>query len=343
MSLNDRIKSAFWRIEDEGYEELHRVSIKPFEHFPANFADDRVNESVKHHNEKWFHNELVVKARNATVEPQYGYAVDGLRTIIGASIRTRSHLPSPIPMVKANFLGKRRNLKKAILFDGSMGINYFHFLSDVLHKIYLLEKFTELDCPILVGRAVWSKPFFRFISKEPAFAKLDWQPIDEPVFAEELFISRPMPYGKEYWLRTKSMFIGADAGPREKKAIFVNRQGTRHITNFDAIQEILVRFGVGIVDPGGYNVKEQALLFNSASHVIGIHGAGMTNVAFCDAQKTKVLELCSNNRIGTQYYWLCQALGINWDMMLGGQARNDQSFELNPKEFEARLAEFLAN
>jgi capsular polysaccharide biosynthesis protein len=343
--LNEFIKSVFWSIQDDGCQPLHHLSIKPFETEKLNFQDQRVADAVRFHNEKWFHNELVIKAHNATVEPQYCYAVDGLRTIIGGSIRTRSNLPSPVPMLKARLLRHRKNLKKAILFDGSMGINYFHFLSDVLHKMYLLEEYTAIDCPILVGKAVWSKPFFQYFIKDTALNRFDWQPVTEPVKSDELWIARPLPYRTEFWQKTKQLFIQDDHRLPDFKAIFVNRSslGTRHISNFDVLKPILENLRASIIDPGSMNVREQAELFNSATHVIGIHGAGMTNVAFSNHQNVKVLELCSNNRIGTQYYWLCTALGINWEMMLGSEAESDQSFELDVESFEKRLAEFLAS
>lgn len=341
MSLNERIKSAFWNIRDDGFEELHRMEVKPFEFSPTNFTDERVNAAVKYHNEKWYHNEMVVKAQNAIVEPQYGYAVDGLNTIIGASIRTRNNLPSPVPMLKAKFLGKKSKLKRAILFDGSMGINYFHFLSDVLHKVFLLEQFIEIDCPLLVGQSVWSKSFFQHIISQTSLTKYEWRLIENPVEVEELYISRPLPYAKEYWQRTKKLFVEANTSATEQKAIFINRTGTRQITNFQEIYAVLDKHLVELVDPGNMNMKQQAELFNSATHVIGIHGAGMTNVAFCNYENVKVLELCSNNRIGTQYYWLCQSLGITWDMMLGSEANQNQSFNLNAEEFDSRLRQLL--
>ncbi len=342
MSLNHRIKSAFWKIEDEGFDVIHRVEIKPFEHENTFFTDDRVNSAVRYHNEKWFHNEIVIKAQHATVEPGYCYAVDGLRTIIGPSIRTRNNLPSPLPMLKARLFGKKTKLKRAILFDGSMGINYFHFLSDVLHKVYLLKAFTDMNCPLLVGRQVYSKPYFQFFITQTELAGLTWLPVDLSVQVEELFIARPLPYGKKYWLKTKQLFIERDADVASIKALFINRSGTRHITNWIPIEDVLKKHSVEIVDPGTMNVRQQAELFNAASHIIGIHGAGMTNIAFCNHSKVKVLELCSSNRIGTQYYWLSQALGIDWDMMLGSEAEPDQSFELDPVTFEERLMVLLS-
>nr|MBP9151467.1 glycosyltransferase family 61 protein [Flavobacteriales bacterium] len=343
MSLNSRIKASFWKIEDKGVDVLHSVSVKPFEHLPLSFTDERVNVAVKYHNDKWFHNEIVVRMENTFVEPQYCYAINGIRTIIGISMQTRNNLPSPIPILKAHFLGQRKLLKKAIIFDGSMGVNYFHFISDVLNKIYLLEKFTKIDCPLLVSRQVYSKPFFQYFITETKLSGYDWLPIDEVVKVEELYIARPLPYGKELWLRTKALFIKKDYDLVIQKAIFINRIGTRNITNFEEIESILNKYSVEIVEPGNLNVAQQAALFNAASHIIGIHGAGMTNLVFCNHQKVKVLELCWNNRIGTQYYWLCQSLGIDWDMHLGGAANANQSFELEPEKFERRLMKFLAS
>jgi hypothetical protein len=342
MGLNERIKSAFWEIKDEGFEVVFKRSFKPFVNEPLHFRDSRVCDAVKYHNEKWFHNEIIVRAEYATVEPQYAYAVDGLSTIIGASIRTRNNLPSPIPMLKAKLLGERKKLPKAILFDGSMGGNYFHLLSDVLHKLFLLEEHTSLDCPVLVGNAVWNKTFFQYLIKETKFSKYDWQLVEQPIQAEELWIARPLPYDKKYWCRTKELFIEKDVELEARNAIFINRKGTRHITNFKEIEPILSKHNISVVDPGSMNLNEQAQLFNSATHVIGIHGAGMTNMVFTNHQKVKALELCSSNRIGTQYYWLCTALGIDWDMMLGSEANPDQSFELNPEDFEKRVVEFLS-
>lgn len=342
MSLNSRIKSLFWKIDDSNRELLHEKSVKPFENHPLNFDDERVNEAVGYHNKEWFHNQIAVKTK-ATVEPQYGYAVEGLRTIVGASIRTRKNLPSPLPILKAHLFGKREKLKKAVLFDGSMGINYFHFISDVLHKVYLLEQHTEIDCPLLVGKQVFCKPFFQFLIAETDLSKYQWIPIDKPIKVDELYVARPMPYEAEYWTRTKKLFIKDDDKSSGKKAIFVNRKGTRHITNFSAIKPVLDHFEIEEFEPGNLNVRQQAEVFNKATHIVGIHGAGMTNVMFCNYNQAKVLELCSNNRIGTQYYWLCTALGINWNMLLGGTAEPDQSFELDPAEFRKALEKLFAS
>lgn len=341
MSINERIKNAFWRIDD-GAEMVYHRAIKPFEHELINYSEPLVCEAIKHHNNQWLHTELVVKANNGTVEPQYAYAVDGLRTIIGASIRTRNNLPSPISVLKSQFLGQRSNLKKAILFDGSMGWNYMHFFSDVLHKIYLLERFTELDCPILVGPSVFDRPMMRYIRNESPLKNLEWVRLEKPVQAEELWIARPMPYEPLYFQRTKEFLISEDLRREKERAIFLNRIGTsRCILNIDEILKILSRYDIEVLATEKLTMKQQAEILNLSSRIIGIHGAAFTNLMYCNYSDTKVLELCSSNRIGTQFYWLCTALGIKWDMMLGSEADANQSFELDPNAFEKRLQEFM--
>lgn len=343
MSLNNRIKSFFWKIDDSNRGAIHSESFKPFENHPLNFEDPRVNEAVGYHNKKWDHNEIAVKVDNGLVEPQYAYVIEGLRTINGVSIRTRNNLPSPLPTLKAKLFNGCQKLDKAVVIDGSMGINYFHFLSDVLHKIYLFEEHISIDCPLLIGKQVYDKPFVQFLIKETDLRKYNWTPIEEPMLVKELYVARPLPYKKEYWAKTKQLFIQNNQPINENKALFVNRTGTRRISNFEAIKPILNEFHIEEFDPGKLNMREQAEVFNGATHVIGIHGAGLANVFFCNYERTKVLELCSNNRIGTQYYWLCTALGINWNMLLGGVAEADQSFELDPAEFRKALEKLFAS
>lgn len=339
--LNDIIKNSFWKIKDEGYEILHQRAEKPFQNEPLHYSDSRLNDAIGLHNNKWFHNELVVTAENVLVEAQYAYPIDGLRTIIGAGIRTREHLPSPVPALKSYFLGEHESYDKAILLDGSMGANYAHFLSDVLPKLFLLEDYTTLDCPILVGPTVFDKSMVQFVMNHTELKKLNWVKLTKPAKVKELFIARPMPWDDEHWSRVKALFIKEDQPQSERKALFINRTGTRTILNFDEIKKVLDKHGVEVLAPEKLDMRGQALEYNKATHVIGIHGAGMTNIFACNYKTTKVFELCSNNRIGTQFYWLATCLGMPWDMMLGSEADANQSFTLDVKEFEERLAEFL--
>lgn len=76
------------------------------------------------------------------------------------------------------------------------------------------------------------------------------------------------------------------------KRIFISRQDsqTRCIENATQVNEVFDKYGIETVNLGDLSVAEQASLMYNAELVIGVHGAGFTNLAFCQ-QGTRVLEL----------------------------------------------------
>nr|WP_294525823.1 glycosyltransferase family 61 protein [uncultured Rhodopila sp.] len=57
---------------------------------------------------------------------------------------------------------------------------------------------------------------------------------------------------------------------------------TRRMRNEDGVIAELERRGFEIIAPGLLSFSEQARLFKGADLVIGVHGAGMTNIVFCE-------------------------------------------------------------
>lgn len=70
------------------------------------------------------------------------------------------------------------------------------------------------------------------------------------------------------------------------RRIFVNRapHWPRQISNMDEISPLLARYNFKEFVPDGLSLEAQADVFSSASVVIGIMGAGMTNMVFCGAE-----------------------------------------------------------
>jgi capsular polysaccharide biosynthesis protein len=74
--------------------------------------------------------------------------------------------------------------------------------------------------------------------------------------------------------------------------LYVARTDAEHrkMRNEDALIAELVKRGFEIVVPGSLSFADQVRLFRGASLVVGPHGAGMTNIVFCEAG-TVVYEL----------------------------------------------------
>jgi capsular polysaccharide biosynthesis protein len=95
--------------------------------------------------------------------------------------------------------------------------------------------------------------------------------------------------------------------------LYVSRfdSSSRRMTNERLLCEELSNLDVRVICPGSLAVDEQISLFSSAAAVIGPHGAGLANVAFC-RPGTIVYEIMSTERLNRCYAILCQSLGLEY-------------------------------
>src|SRR5690606_5188706 len=95
-------------------------------------------------------------------------------------------------------------------------------------------------------------------------------------------------------------------------------------------------------------LMEQIEAFRDIKCLIGIHGAGLTNMIFCK-QKLKVLEIFPPNNIPPHYYWLATNWGFEYNAIMGesnGKIENvpmtiKADFHLEPQNFENAMASIV--
>lgn len=295
---------------------------KPFKDLIPNFLEERINQAFLNDNNKWMHSEFISYYQGRIiVEPDYGYCIKGTRTVLSDSVFYPGLKPS-LPCFWASFFKNKPNIKSAILFDGKVGLNYFHFFSDVLHKLWLIEKFPALkSIPLIVSEEVFNKKFFQFFYSLPEIRNYNWlvQKKGEYISLKEVYLLHPMPYAAEYFKKTKKLVLG-ETIVLPGRRVFLNRseKSGRNLANFDEILPILNKYGFEVIDTDGMELIEQATIFAQAKHLIAIHGAGNTNILFSD-KKLRFLEIMPTNRLACQYFWLANALGIEYyDVITGG-------------------------
>jgi capsular polysaccharide biosynthesis protein len=92
--------------------------------------------------------------------------------------------------------------------------------------------------------------------------------------------------------------LGAGIGPMEgaPERLYVARLDSpnRVLRNEAEVTDALERNGFVTLVPGFHSLRDQIALFKSAQVVVGAHGAGLTNLAFC-RPGTTVLELIQSN------------------------------------------------
>jgi hypothetical protein len=133
-----------------------------------------------------------------------------------------------------------------------------------------------------------------------------------------------------------------------RRRMYFPRHGKRGLANEAEVEKELVNFGFEAFEPAGKTDLQLALA--DVSHVVGIHGAAMTNLVFCQPG-TKVLELLPTDMPWRHFYSLCSSGGMPYGVLMGrslrqrrslASAATDAPFDVPVDELRAALAELLA-
>ena len=115
---------------------------------------------------------------------------------------------------------------------------------------------------------------------------------------------------------------------------------TRAVVNEKSIIGELQKYGFQMVNLGDYSICEQATLFSQANTVIGVHGAGLTNITYCQPG-TKVLEIYGDYT-NSCFWIISQLIGLDHYIHQVSAAYPEQNDDSVPrprtKTAEARIA-----
>lgn len=219
------------------------------------------------------------------------------------------HLPPPIPL----------DGPVALLPLGA--VNYFHWMVDILPALDLLRRsgVLEKDIPLLV-HGYQGKPFqVQSLAALgiPTERLLSFEQVGgSHVQAQNLIVpSLAGPVGcltpRGWQVLQQLAPLGQAAGlPRR---IYISRRAARwrRVINEAEVLEALRPWGFVSVQLEALSPGEQIALMQRAEAVIGIHGAGLTNLAFCQPG-TVVIEIFPTNAVLPYFWSLAQVVGLNY-------------------------------
>jgi len=171
--------------------------------------------------------------------------------------------------------------------------SYYHLLTDLLAHLIDSPKH-----PVLVPKFI-PVEFVKFLTESGFEVKV----LPPEIFRiEKLFIPemKTPNWNKKKVKKVKTFFN--NIYPHEtppfyhnsifKKKIYISRKLAvkRHLTNEEEFLPILEKHNFLKIYLEQLSIKEQVELFRTASHVIGAHGAGLTNVLFAPSN-LKILEI----------------------------------------------------
>lgn len=98
--------------------------------------------------------------------------------------------------------------------------------------------------------------------------------------------------------------------PKPKLMVLREDAFSRKIVNINEVKNVLTEFGYQSYNPSHFELQDQVKTFNTASHVIGVHGAALANMIWTQ-NSTKLLELMPIKHQDLGYRGICGSKGIN--------------------------------
>lgn len=212
---------------------------------------------------------------------------------------------------------------EGILVTDQWSRNYFHWVTDGVPKIVLLQQ--KLPKPeFLIQEMFYSRPFIRESlellgvnfkilpdNQISTVARLGLvsplHPTGSPKSAHMTAVREKMVPAARKGITVTSSFddgpvrIWVSRGRLAKRSLRVEKQ----------LIPTLRELGFEIVEPHTFSLAEQVNLFSRASIVAGVHGAGLTNMIFAQSG-CRVLEVRPSGSRNNCYFALADSLGFQY-------------------------------
>lgn len=230
--------------------------------------------------------------------------------------RTRSRVKF---LVTNHLLRKRRRFEQDALWltdDWSLG--YFHWLSDVLSKLYAMRDRIN-DFVLLLPAQYQSAPFVEASLNAFEVNKIEFIQPNEVLTVDRLTIATPIaPSGhfREDVIKGVRRVLleryGAKQRPARRLYLSRSRAPKRRVVNEVEVLALMRELGFEIVFAEDLTFSEQVNLASTANLLVSNHGAGLTNMLFLP-EGANVLELRHrNDAVNNCYFTLASALGLNY-------------------------------
>jgi capsular polysaccharide biosynthesis protein len=212
----------------------------------------------------------------------------------------------------------------------AMGANtYFHWMIDVLPRIDLLRRsgipLNQIDYFIVNGvhlpfqqetLDIFGIPKEKAIDGTNEYPHIKADMLVVPSFPRH----RTCNIGKWAFdfLREEILSTAIPTKSEQTERIYINRSkaNRRKVTNEAEVIDFLSKRGFKNIALESISVTEQARLLSAAECVIAPHGAGLTNVMFCNVG-TKVIEIFSPNYVSISYWNISNQVGLDYYYLFG--------------------------
>ena len=303
--------------------------------------------------QNWTQDEyLLVYKEECVIEPRAGWALSADNKLIYPSLGFSrvDYLRKPalqILWIRGQLMEEYAEL---VSLRDTGEENYYHFYNDVLPKLFFLEEKLGLNSaiPILISEALYKRPVFQYFLQHPYLKKRSWVvQAKQYVRSQKTYFCKPLTHTCRYYERIRELVQPQDLlyqGSERRIFITRNPKRLRFIENTQEVEVVCHQFGFEVVDFDLLDLSAQIRLLVNSRYVIGIHGAGLTNMLFRGPRNMSLLEIYPPGEYYPFHYVLmANQLGYSYDGIIGVSGKHiySGSFHVDIKELRNRIVNLL--
>ncbi|MDY7003542.1 MAG: tetratricopeptide repeat protein, partial [Cyanobacteriota bacterium] len=219
--------------------------------------------------------------------------------------------------------------------------NYFQWMFGVFVRLYLLQKSSLIST---IDKFVFNEFRKNFHKDTLRFLGIPEEKVIESktfphIKAKQLIVPSLTLTGKPDYLKItkwggnflRDLFLKPEkisSSSRKQQRIYISRKLAlfRRIVNEDRVVSLLEKFGFVAVTLESMSIEEQALVMAGARVIVTPHGAGLTNLIFCNPG-TKVIEIFSPQYINPGYSKVCSLYSLPHYHLICEDYKDDSSVE----------------
>ena len=252
--------------------------------------------------------------------------------------------------IKRKRLNLSRREKYILAFD-EWSNGYFHWICDVLPRLVAAESYLSDSYFLLPEK--YNTPFIRGTLSAFSFKGIQVIPENSYAQAPSLIIpGHTAPTGNYYpeiLLKVKEKLLRLcknNSGSGEKVYISRKKAAYRHIENEEQVIRTAEANGFATIFFEDHTIAEQIVIAASAKYMVGLHGAGLTNILFMN-ENTAVLELKhAGDKHNLSYYSLAAVQKIKYHYLFcehDGKNTRLSNIKVNIDSFQKAIDQLLSN
>lgn len=258
------------------------------------------------------------------------------------SVKFNSVLEQGTPSFLKKIHGKVFNLAQ-----GGSGNNYFHFMFDILPRLYVLKSIINLkniDYFYISEPKDWQINILKKygIKKDKLLSCNKFKHIqaDEVLVLEhpwyfQGYIHREVKKIPAWIIYCHRKFFNKFLKKKQKsKKIFLDRSTSifKHcqIENLTTIKDLISKKNFSIISPETFSFERQIQIFHNSNIIIGAHGAAFTNIIFCKP-KTKIIEIIPSDHPNKKCLTISNVLNLRYFRIKTSPDNSDINFPFKIK------------